>query len=93
MMYCCFDGNTSDVSLKGGQHPRLGIGLVASMGEGNLCQFGILTFLHFLMQVQLMDFFDNREKLKAEFGEYYEQSLKKKWAPGTPETTTNTTYQ
>ena len=46
-----------------------------------------------LFQVQLMDFFDNREKLKAEFGEYYEKSLKKKWAPGTPETTTNTTYQ
>ena len=45
------------------------------------------------IQVQLMDFFDNREKLKAEFGEYYEKSLKKKWAPGTPETTTNTTYQ
>jgi hypothetical protein len=44
-------------------------------------------------KVQLMDFFDNREKLKAEFGEYYEKSLKKKWAPGTPETTTNTTYQ
>ena len=40
-----------------------------------------------------MDFFDNREKLKAEFGEYYEKSLKKKWGPGTPETTTNTTYQ
>ena len=57
------------------------------------CRFGFLTFFHFLMQVQLMDFFDNREKLKAEFGEYYEQSLKKKWAPGTPETTTNTTYQ
>ena len=45
------------------------------------------------MKVQLMDFFDNREKLKAEFGEYYEKSLKKKWAPGSPETTTNTTYQ
>merc|ERR1711941_162952 len=42
-------------------------------------------------KVQLMDFFDNREKLKAEFGEYYEKSLKKKWAPGSPETTTNTT--
>ena len=28
------DGNTFDVSLKGGQHPRLGIGPVASLGEG-----------------------------------------------------------
>lgn len=64
------------------------------MGEGITLERNPLDHLSTCtMQVQLMDFFDNREKLKAEFGEYYEKSLKKKWAPGTPETTTNTTYQ
>jgi NADH dehydrogenase (ubiquinone) 1 beta subcomplex subunit 9 len=60
--------------------------------EGNTPDWA-LDMWHPWEKVQLMDFFDNREKLKAEFGEYYEKSLKKKWAPGTPETTTNTTYQ
>jgi hypothetical protein len=35
-------------------------------------------------KVQAMDFFENREKLKAEFGAYYEKSLKKKWQPEAP---------
>ena len=87
------DGITN-MYLQGGQHSRLGIGLVASVGEGiSLVLIVYFITFHFFIQVQLMDFFDNREKLKAEFGEYYEKSLKKKWGPGTPETTTNTTYQ
>jgi len=43
-------------------------------------------------KVQLMDFFDNRAKIQAEFGEYFEKSLKTKWSPGAPETL-HKTYQ
>ena len=34
LIYCNINCNTSDMSLQGGQYPWLGIGLVASMGEG-----------------------------------------------------------
>jgi NADH dehydrogenase (ubiquinone) 1 beta subcomplex subunit 9 len=35
-------------------------------------------------KVQVMDIFNNREKLKAEFNEYYEKSLAKKYQPEGP---------
>jgi len=35
-------------------------------------------------KVQTMDFFDNRQKLKQEFNEYYEKSLVKKYQPEAP---------
>jgi len=35
-------------------------------------------------KVQCMDFFDNRQKLKEEFNEYYEKSLTKKYQPEAP---------
>ena len=42
--------------------------------------------MYFLFQVQTLDFFEKRQKLKEEFNEYYEKSLTKKYQPETPAT-------
>ena len=35
-------------------------------------------------KVQTLDFFEKRQQLKADFNEYYEKSLTKKYQPETP---------
>ena len=34
-----------------------------------------------LLQAQMREFYDNREALKAEYAEYFEKSLSKKYKP------------
>ena len=44
----------------------------------------VLDQWHPWEKVQMMDYFEKREKLKEEFNEYYEKSLTKKYQPEAP---------
>ena len=44
----------------------------------------VLDQWHPWEKVQMLDYFEKREKLKDEFNEYYEKSLTKKYQPEAP---------